>query len=137
MSDQTLTLLVAIISSTALSSLIQFIITFIFNRKDKTKEMENEIKELRCEITSLREENARDRAISARVRIQRFADEIRNGIKHSEESFRQQVLECDTYDRFCDKHDDFSNGLTIVASELIRREYRNLMMKGGNQDETA
>lgn len=137
MDDNTITLIVTILSSAALSSLVQFLITLFFSRKDKLKDIEAEQKAIREEIKELREENARDQIILIRRDIRRFADEIRNGVKHSPESFRQMVIECDQYDKYCSTHDNFSNGLTIIASELIRSEHRKLFMEGGNQDETA
>ena len=45
MDDPTMTLLVTIISSTALSSLVQFLVTLFFSRKDKIKELASELKE--------------------------------------------------------------------------------------------
>lgn len=124
-------LLFVIIGSGAFFSFIQFLITFIFNRKDKIKEVEKKL-----DLTN--EKIDRNQAILARTHILRFADDIRNGIPHSDEYFRQQILDCDTYDAYCKSHPDFSNGLTIIASDTIRSEYRKLFMKGGNQDnETA
>ena len=102
----------------------------MFSRKDKLKELEK-----KQDMTN--EKMDRNQAILARTHILRFADDIRNGINHSDEYFRQQMLDCDTYDAYCRDHPDFSNGLTIIASETIRTEYRKLFMKGGNQDETA
>lgn len=137
MDDPTLTLLVTIISSTALSSLVQFLVTLFFSRKDKIKELASELKETNKKIDTTNDKIDRNQAILARTHILRFADELRDKRYHSDESFRQQILDCDTYDRYCRDHPDFSNGLTIVASDYIRHEYRNLYLEGGNQDETA
>jgi hypothetical protein len=65
----------------------------------------------------------RNQAILARTHILRFADDLRNGIHHSEEYFRQQMLDCDTYDAYCRDHPNFSNGLTVIASKYIKDEF--------------
>ena len=72
----------------------------------------------------LAEQLAEHKATLARTHILRFADELRNGTKHSDEYFRQQILDIDTYNNYCDTHPDFANGLTRMASEYIREEYR-------------
>ena len=130
MKDDVVQILTTIILSGAFFSFIQFLITLLFSRRDKLKELEK-----KQDMTN--EKIDRNQAILARTHILRFADDIRNGISHSDEYFRQQMLDCDTYDTYCREHPDFSNGLTIIASETIRSEYRKLFMKGGNQDETA
>lgn len=130
MKDDLVQILTTIILSGAFFSFIQFLITLLFSRRDKLKELEK-----KQDMTN--DKIDRNQAILARTHILRFADDIRNGINHSDEYFRQQMLDCDTYDTYCREHPDFSNGLTIIASETIRSEYRKLFMKGGNQDETA
>ena len=130
MKDDIVQILTTIILSGAFFSFIQFLITFLFSRRDKLKEVEKKLDMTNNKID-------RNQAVLARTHILRFADDIRNGIDHSDEYFRQQMLDCDTYDTYCREHPDFSNGLTIIASETIRSEYRKLFMKGGNQDETA
>lgn len=130
MKDDVVQILTTIILSGAFFSFIQFLITFLFSRRDKLKEVEKKLDMTNSKID-------RNQAVLARTHILRFADDIRNGINHSDEYFRQQMLDCDTYDTYCREHPDFSNGLTIIASETIRSEYRKLFMKGGNQGETA
>ena len=127
MKDDVIQLATTIILSGAFFSFIQFLITFFFSRKDKIKDLEVKVDKIDHKID-------KNQAILARTHILRFADDIRNGIEHSDEYFRQQMLDCDTYDAYCRQHPDFSNGLTIIASETIRSEYRKLFMKGGNQD---
>ena len=118
-------ILKAVLASGALFSFVQFLIMLGFSRKDKTKELEKKVDAIDAKI----DKNA---AILARTHILRFADDLRNDIHHSEEYFRQQILDCDTYDTYCRNHPDFSNGLTIVASKYIREEFEKMYMKGEN-----
>lgn len=121
-------ILKAVLASGALFSFVQFLIMLGFSRKDKNKELEKKVDAIDAKI----DKNA---AILARTHILRFADDLRNDIHHSEEYFRQQILDCDTYDTYCRNHPDFSNGLTIVASKYIREEFEKMYMKGENQND--
>ena len=112
-------LIVAIIGSNALFGFAQFIIQFLVTRSDMKQNIVTR-------IDSLNDKVDKNKAELCRTHILRFADDLRNGIHHSEEYFRQQILDCDTYDHYCETHPDFSNGLTIVASRFIRSEFEKL-----------
>lgn len=106
-------IIVAVVCSGAFFSFAQFLLT----RFDTKKGIEKK-------VDMLAEQLAEHKATLARTHILRFADELRNGTKHSDEYFRQQILDIDTYNNYCDTHPDFANGLTRMASEYIREEYR-------------
>lgn len=106
-------IIVTVLLSGAFYSFLQFLIT----RFDNKRGMEKQIKQLFDQRTE-------DRAVLARTHILRFADELRNGIQHSEDYFRQQLLDCDTYEHYCNEHPDFANGLTKMSTEYIREEYK-------------
>jgi len=107
---------IAVITSGAIFSFIQFLITLFFSRKDKLKEIEEKI-----------DANA---AILARTHILRFADELRNGVEHSNEYFRQQLEDCDTYARYCETHPGFKNSYTELADKYIKETYERLTKEG-------
>lgn len=117
------TIVVAILGSGALSSLIQFFITFGFSRKDKSKNIEKKIDLLSEKV----DENS---AVLARTHILRFSDELKNGIEHSAEYFRQQLDDCDTYERYCEKHPEFKNSYTMVANNHIKETFERLTREG-------
>lgn len=107
--------IIAIICSGAFFTFAQFLIT----RYDTKKSLEKR-------IDALAEKVEEHKAILARTHILRFSDELRNGVHHSEDYFKQQLLDCDTYDHYCQTHPNFSNGLTIIASEYIRETFERL-----------
>lgn len=111
-----LPIVVAIIGSNALFGFLQFIIQFLVQRNDMRQSFGKGLEDLNSKVD-------RNQAILARTHILRFADDIRNGVHHSEEYFRQQMLDCDTYDAYCRDHPDFSNGLTVIASKYIKDEF--------------
>lgn len=113
------TLIVAIITSGAFFSFAQFIIT----RWDNKKNIETKIDALSEKV----DENA---AVLARTHILRFNDEIKNGIEHSFEYWRQTLDDCDTYNRFCEKHPNFKNSYTEIADKNIKDTFERLTKEG-------
>lgn len=61
--------------------------------------------------------------VSYRVRILRFADEIRRGMQHSKESFDQVLMDIDAYEQYCTAHPDFRNNKTVAAKAKILEIY--------------
>lgn len=126
--------IVAIIASGAIFGFLQFIIQFLATRNDIKQNVGTKIdsldKKIDEKINETNEKIDRNQAILARTHILRFADDLRNGIHHSEEYFRQQMLDCDTYEKYCLANPDFSNGLTIIASDYIKTEFKKQYMKG-------
>lgn len=120
-------LVIAIIGSGAIFGFLQFIIQFLVTRNDMKMNFGKKLDDLNAKVD-------RNQAVLARTHILRFADDLRNGVHHSEEYFRQQMLDCDTYDRYCEEHPDFSNGLTIIASKYIKDKFTELYTseKGDN-----
>lgn len=113
-------IILTILGSGAFFSFIQFLITLYFNRKDKLKVVEKKLDVLDEKIDV-------NQAILARTHILRFNDEIKNGWTHSEEYFRQQLDDCDTYDEYCATHPGFKNSYTTLASQNIKEAYKDLM----------
>ena len=117
MTTQTfLPIIVAVIGSNAVFGFLQFIIQFLVQRNDMRQSFGKGLEELNAKVD-------RNQAVLARTHILRFADDLRNGVHHSEEYFRQQMLDCDTYDAYCRDHPNFSNGLTVIASKYIKDEF--------------
>ena len=64
-------------------------------------------------------------AISCRIRILRFSDELRREIPHSQESFEQTISDVDTYERYCNEHPEFKNNKTVVAKDRVITAYKD------------
>lgn len=112
------------------SGLIQFFISLFFSRKDKLKELETKIDGTNKKLDKVDEKIDMNQAILARTHILRFSDELKNGIEHSAEYFRQQLDDCDTYDNFCLSHPDFKNSYTMVANKHIKETFERLTREG-------
>lgn len=116
-------IIIAVLASSAVFSFIQFLISLGFSRKDKSKEISEK-------LDALAERVDENQAILARTHILRFSDEIRNGVEHSNEYFRQQLDDCDTYERYCEKHPEFKNSYTMIANKHIKETYERLTKEG-------
>lgn len=116
-------IVLAILGSGAVFSFVQFMITFGFSRADKSREIEQKIDNLSKKVDQ-------NQAVLARTHILRFSDEIKNGINHSNEYWRQQLDDCDTYDRFCKDNPDFKNSYTEIANRHIKETYKRLTREG-------
>jgi hypothetical protein len=116
-------IVLAILGSGAVFSFVQFMITFGFSRADKSREIEQKIDNLSKKVDQ-------NQAVLARTHILRFSDEIKNGINHSNEYWRQQLDDCDTYDRFCKENPDFKNSYTEIANRHIKETYKRLTREG-------
>ena len=106
------------------------IIQFFIQRYDNKKGIQ-------VQINKIMEDRELDRAILARTHILRFNDELENGMHHSKDYFRQQILDIDTYEDYCRNHPDFANGLTVMASKYIKSEYERLYQTHLWKEETS
>lgn len=116
-------LIISIFASGGLFSLIQFFITFGFSRSDKTREVEKKVDKLDSKFDE-------KFAILARTHILRFNDEIKNGVHHSSEYWRQTLDDCDTYNEFCETHEGFRNSYTVLAQKNITETFERLSKEG-------
>ena len=130
MNTDTKELIIAVLGTGAFFSFVQFLITFIFSRKDKFKEIENKLDQTNVKIDKVAESVDENAATLARTHILRFSDEIKNGMVHSSEYWRQQLDDCDTYQRFCDSHPNFKNSYTEHADKHIKDTYDKLKQEG-------
>lgn len=123
-------IIMAALASGAVFSFVQFMITFGFSRKDKTKDLEEKLDRQDQKIDEVRDKIDENAAILARTHILRFSDELRNGVEHSNEYFRQQLDDCDTYNNYCETHPNFKNSYTETADAYIKETYNRLLREG-------
>ena len=81
----------------------------------------------------------RDKALDARRRILRFADEIRRKERHSEEHFNNVLDDITFYKGYCVAHKDFANDRARLSIKQIEEVYeqcaRDNSFLGGSHDE--
>jgi len=82
---------------------------------------------LEKEVKCLHGEVEEDRAVTARVRILRFNDELLRNQKHSKDMFDSCLADIDMYEKYCEKHPAFRNNMTVMAVGNIKRCYQNCL----------
>ena len=105
-----------------------------FKRKDEKEDKEDKvlraIRDLKAEVGTISTKVDENAAVLARTHILRFNDELINGVEHTQEYFRQQLQDIDTYEAYCSAHPQFRNTYALLAIENIKRTYNNLLKKG-------
>lgn len=86
----------------------------------------NLIKTLTSQVEDVYKKNEEHAAIEARTRILNFGAEISRQIKHTEEQYKQILIDIDFYSKYCQKNPDFTNTITTVTTERIVNVYRIL-----------
>lgn len=96
---------------------------------EKLDKLESKVAELEKRDNQQDEEREKERALSARRRILRFADECRRQEKHSEEYFNNILEDISMYKDYCDTHPMFENEKAIIAIQVIDETYKHRLDK--------
>ena len=130
------TILIALIGG-GMVGFLQFLIQRHDSKSDKNKEVLQAIERLDWKLQALEktiasvDEKGDERyAISTRIRILRFEDELQEGRLHSKDSWDCVIADCDSYDNYCEKNKDFRNGMTEATVRHIRHGYDERLEKG-------
>lgn len=110
-------------------TLITYLIQRHDNRSDKQDSILAEIAKIAAEVKRIDEKSDRRAAVSARVRILKFADEMREERRHSKDSWDQALQDCDEYEHYSDAHPDFPNNITSATIDFIKRNYMERLEK--------
>lgn len=86
-------------------------------------EIINRLDILEDKINITKDINDERDAISCRVRILQFGDEVRRGLPHSQENFDQILSDIDNYEHYCETHPEFKNNKTVATKEKILKVY--------------
>lgn len=91
---------------------------------NEVNDIKNTVKELQQDMEDGKEENEKEKALNARRRILRFADECKLNIRHSEEYFNNILEDIDFYKDYCDLHPKFENEKAVIAISIIEKIYK-------------
>lgn len=86
-----------------------------------------QVKQLTNEVDTLKKEEELERARQARQRILRFNDEILFNKRHSKEHFDEILDDIDTYEDYCEAHEDYENNKAVLAISTIREVYKECL----------
>ena len=110
-------------------TLVQFLINRHDQKAEKKSGIMQAIESLRADVSKIEYKLLEMVAVSARVRIIRFADEMGRDERHSKESWDQVIVDVKTYEDFCNEHPKFPNGKTVETIKYIRSNYAERLEK--------
>lgn len=100
------------------------------DKEDRQDAILEAIKNIQKDVSAISSKVDENAAVLARTHILRFNDELINNIDHTQEYFRQQLQDIDTYEAYCDAHPQFRNTYALLAIENIKKTYNSLLQKG-------
>lgn len=129
------TILIALLGGGAVG-FIQFLIQRHDERHDKSieilsaiKKLDDKINTLDMKIDTVDAKGDERNAISSRVRILRFSDEMMDDRRHSKDSWDQCLTDITEYTKYCDAHPDFKNDQTAATVDFLRTSYQDRLKK--------
>ena len=127
--EMAVTILAAMLSGGGFSGLIAFWINRMDAKRNRNTEVLEAIGELTDKVTALDEKMDERNAVACRIRILRFYDEMRSGIRHTKDSWDQCQSDITDYNRYCEGHPKFKNNQTEATVSYIDGEYRERLAK--------
>lgn len=124
-----ITVIVAVIGSNALWGFIQFLMERKDKKDDCSKKIMDMIEKLDKKIDKIDNEAQEREAITARVRILKFMDELLEGRKHTKDSYDQVMTDITNYNKYCSTNPDFKNNQTEATIEYINKDYQKRLEK--------
>ena len=93
-------------------------------RIDDVETSIDEVKRIQADDESKADEY---RAITSRVRILKFNEELLRDVKHSKEMFDQVLEDVTKYTHYCNKHPNFENDKAVLAINNVRKCYEKCL----------
>lgn len=76
------------------------------------------------ELADHKAKSAEREATQCRARILRFGDEILHNVPHSKEHYEQILIDVDSYEGYCDDHQDYKNNVAVATIKHIKKMYQ-------------
>lgn len=93
-------------------------------RIDDVESSIDEVKRIQTDDESKADEY---RAITSRVRILKFNEELLRDVKHSKEMFDQVLEDVTKYTHYCAEHPNFENDKAVLAINNVRKCYEKCL----------
>ena len=76
------------------------------------------------ELADHKSKSAEREATQCRSRILRFGDEILHSVPHSKEHYEQILIDIDSYEEYCEEHQDYKNNVAVATIKHIKKMYQ-------------
>lgn len=134
------TTLVGVLLGGGVLAFVQFLIQRNDSKHDKMEEVNKSIRALsekakeRFDVLDRKIDTVNAKgderfAVSSRVRILRFEDELQEKRKHSKDSWDQAMSDIDYYENYCQAYPKFKNNQTVATVEHIKNGYMERLEK--------
>ena len=94
-----------------------------------SKDMKERFDTLDKKIDTVKAKADEYNAVSCRVRILRFEDELQGKQKHSKDSWDQVMSDIDSYETYTKQHPDFRNNQTVATVTHSKHGYNERLEK--------
>lgn len=122
-----LTIVAAVLGSSALFAFLQFLIQRRDNRESEVDAIIHKIDDVSSDVHGLSDKIDRNQATNARIRILQAGDEMRLHVNHSAEYFRQLNDDITLYEKYCDDHPDYKNNQALNTIQYINEIYQKCL----------
>lgn len=134
------TTLIGVLLGGGVLAFVQFLIQRNDSKHDKMEEVSKSIRALsekakeRFDVLDRKIDTVNAKgderfAVSSRVRILRFEDELQEKRKHSKDSWDQAMSDIDYYENYCQAYPKFKNNQTVATVEHIKNGYMERLEK--------
>lgn len=123
------TVIVAVIGSNALWGFLQFLLDRKDKKDDCSKRILEAIEKLNKKVDKIDVEASEREAVTSRVRILKFMDELLEGRRHTKDSYDQVMTDITNYEQYCSAHPKFKNNQTVSTIEFINKNYQERLEK--------
>ena len=96
----------------------------IGNLKTEMGSVDQKVKDIKQDVTDIREEAKEREATNRRARILRFGDEILHGVNYSKEHFDQILIDITEYENYCCDHPRYMNHVAGATITHIKSVYQ-------------
>lgn len=93
--------------------------------------VKKEVASVKQDVKDARDASDKEAAVSARVRILRFGDDMARGVHHSKDHYDQTLSDVDEYEHYCETHPDFKNSITVTTVASIKADYAEKIKTNG------
>ena len=99
------------------------------NNKNKTDEVMEKLNRIESKLDSHIAENEEEKANNSRLQILRFGDEVKNGVRHSEESWNEVLANISAYRTYADTHPTYLNAKADGIIGFLNQLYQERLDK--------
>lgn len=96
---------------------------------NKIDAIDKKVDILESKMVELQNAQEESKAITSRVRILKFGEDLRHGSNKTDEDFKQVFTDIDFYEDYCKMHPDFENNMTVIVKNVIISKYEEYLSR--------